>query len=92
MKKITDFPPGHFKGWSPKDVVEALEWRKLTDEELTTYCQQVINAHQDEVLKWRNGKRGLIGFFIAKVIDATCSCADPALTKQKLESLMEIGY
>ncbi|MFI5297758.1 MAG: hypothetical protein ACHREM_06620 [Polyangiales bacterium] len=53
--------------------------------ELEAHARAVVAAHPDEADRYRNGRIGVLGFFIAKVMECTQGGADPPLTKAALE-------
>ncbi len=89
MKKVSDFPPGHFRGWAPSDVVEALGWRAVKDPgELEEHCGAAVREFPDQASDYRDGKKALLGFFMSKVMERTGGGADPALARAALERIL----
>lgn len=89
MKKVSDFPPGYFKGWDPKDVVRELGWKSVKDpSEIDEHCGAVVREFVQQAEEYREGKKALIGFFISKVMERTEGGADPAMTRKALERLL----
>lgn len=89
MRRLSDFPPDHFTGWSPADVVKALGWKMVKDaSELEEHCGAVVREFPAQAEELRAGKRALVGFFIAKVMERTAGGADPTLTRRLLEGML----
>jgi aspartyl-tRNA(Asn)/glutamyl-tRNA(Gln) amidotransferase subunit B len=49
---------------------------------------EIVAAFPQERAKYRAGKTGLLGFFVAKLIQATSGAADPGLASEVLASLL----
>ncbi len=74
------------------DVVRERGMFRLADEgKLQNYCEQVIAAHPRQAQAYQEGKRGLLGFFIGKVMKATGASADPRLTSTIVQRLLASG-
>ncbi|MGF1478722.1 MAG: Asp-tRNA(Asn)/Glu-tRNA(Gln) amidotransferase subunit GatB [Cyanophyceae cyanobacterium] len=71
------------QGGSAKELVESRGLIQISDTgELEKIVDEVIEAHPDEVNKFRNGKTKLKGFFVGQVMKKTSGRADPKLTNQ----------
>ncbi|MEM8806263.1 MAG: Asp-tRNA(Asn)/Glu-tRNA(Gln) amidotransferase subunit GatB [Cyanobacteria bacterium P01_G01_bin.38] len=72
-------------GGSPKALIEKKGLIQISDPaELEGIIDEVINAHPDELAKYRAGKKKLQGFFVGQVMKRTSGRADPKLTNQML--------
>ena len=49
----------------------------------------VVATHPDEVARYREGKKNLMGFFLGQVMRATKGQADPKATRAKLTAALE---
>jgi glutaminyl-tRNA synthetase len=64
--------------------------RQVDDTEaLRPTVQSVLDDHPDEVARYRDGKKGLIGFFMGQVMDATDGAANPETARELLQSYLE---
>ncbi|MEM6598558.1 MAG: Asp-tRNA(Asn)/Glu-tRNA(Gln) amidotransferase subunit GatB [Cyanobacteria bacterium P01_D01_bin.36] len=72
-------------GGSPKKIVEKEGLSQISDPaEIESMIDEVIEAHPDELAKFRAGKTKLKGFFVGQVMKRTGGRADPKLTNQLL--------
>lgn len=89
MRRVSDFPPGHFAGWMPRDIVDALGWRAVRDPaEIEEHCRAVVREFPDQAASFRSGRKAVAGFLVSKVMDRTFGGADPALTRAALERIL----
>jgi glutaminyl-tRNA synthetase len=58
-------------------------------EALRPTVQSVLDDHPDEVSRYRDGKKGLIGFFMGQVMDATDGAASPELARELLQEELD---
>ncbi len=73
-------------GDSPDRVVEKLGLAQISDEgELEGTVDQVLADHPDEVEKFREGNKKLMGFFMGQVMKATKGQANPKLATQLID-------
>ncbi|MEQ9104532.1 MAG: glutamine--tRNA ligase/YqeY domain fusion protein [Rhodothermales bacterium] len=73
-------------GAEPDAVVDARGLRQISDTSaLTTAVQAVVEAHPDRAQAYRDGKTGLIGFFMGQVMQRTGGKANPQVVKEMLE-------
>ncbi len=77
-------------GRPPREIVDARGLSQLSDEDaLKAICGAVLGEHPDEVATYRAGKRGLLGFFVGRVIERTGGRANPLLVSDALRRLLE---
>ncbi|MCS3640144.1 glutamine--tRNA ligase/YqeY domain fusion protein [Salinibacter ruber] len=77
-------------GGAPEHIVDDRGLRQVDDTEaLRPTIQSVLDDHPDEVSRYRDGKKGLIGFFMGQVMDATDGAASPELARELLQE--ELG-
>ena len=78
-------------GAAPDQIVEEKALRQIDDEgTLASLADEVVTAHPDEADRYRSGKKGLIGFFMGRIMEKTRGKANPeqarALLQEKLET------
>lgn len=76
-------------GKSASEIVDERGLRQISDtDELGALADDVLEAHPDRVQAYREGKKGLIGFFMGQVMQQTGGAANPqtvrALLQEKL--------
>ena len=77
-------------GGAPEHIVDDRGLRQVDDTEaLRPTVQSVLDDHPDEVARYRDGKKGLIGFFMGQVMDATDGAASPELARELLQEELE---
>ena len=77
------------KGGSPKKIVESKGMTQISDPaEIAKVITALMEANPSEVEKYRGGKKKLKGFFVGQVMKQTGGCADPKLTNQLVEKLL----
>ncbi|WP_263787100.1 glutamine--tRNA ligase/YqeY domain fusion protein [Salinibacter grassmerensis] len=77
-------------GGTPEHIVDDRGLRQVDDSEaLHPTVQSVLNDHPDEVARYREGKKGLIGFFMGQVMDATDGAASPELARELLQEELD---
>ena len=78
------------EGVDPEALVEAQDLRQVDDRSaLERHIQDILADHPDEVGRYRDGKKGLIGFFMGRVMDRTDGTANPEVTRQLLQEQLE---
>ncbi|MFB6246968.1 MAG: glutamine--tRNA ligase/YqeY domain fusion protein [Salinibacter sp.] len=78
------------EGGAPEAIVDARGLRRVDDAKaLRGVVDDVLSAHPDEVARYRDGKEGLLGFFMGQVMQATDGSADPELARALLQSALE---
>ncbi|MGK7954886.1 MAG: Asp-tRNA(Asn)/Glu-tRNA(Gln) amidotransferase GatCAB subunit B, partial [Crocosphaera sp.] len=77
------------KGGSPKEIVESKGMTQISDPaEIEKVIKALMEANPSEVEKYRGGKKKLKGFFVGQVMKETGGRADPKLTNQLAEKLL----
>jgi aspartyl-tRNA(Asn)/glutamyl-tRNA(Gln) amidotransferase subunit B len=79
-------------GKAPKAIVAAEGLAQVSDEEaLLDVIDRVLAAHPDEVISYREGKVGLLGWFMGQVMRETGGKADPGKTRAMLMKALKDG-
>lgn len=79
-------------GRAPETIVDARSLRQLDDRDaLRQAVETVVAQHPDEAERYRAGKKGLIGFFMGRVMAATRGTANPELARQLLQDALAGG-
>ena len=77
-------------GKEPAAIVEEKGLAQVSDDTLIReICRSVIGAHPDEVQSFRNGKEGLIGWFIGQVMRESKGKADAKLAREIMLELLK---
>ena len=73
-------------GKSAQAIVDEKGLAQVSDEDaLVAIVEQVIADNPDEVRRYREGKKGLFGWFVGQVMKATRGKANPAVVRKLLE-------
>jgi glutaminyl-tRNA synthetase len=73
-------------GAAPSDIVASRGLEQVSDPgELEAVVDRVLAANPGKVQELRDGKTGLLGFFIGQVMKETRGAANPGLTKELVE-------
>ncbi len=73
-------------GKSAQAIVDEKGLAQVSDEDaLIAIVEQVIADNPDEVRRYREGKKGLFGWFVGQVMKATRGKANPAVVRKLLE-------
>jgi glutaminyl-tRNA synthetase len=73
-------------GGDPQALVDDNDLRQVDDTDaLTGVIDEVLDEHPDEVARYRDGKKNLIGFFMGQVMQATNGSANPELARELLQ-------
>ncbi len=76
----------------PRAVVAERGIRVVGDEsELLPLCQRLIDEHPKEADAVRGGKKGVLGFFVGRVMKETRGSANPKLVSGLFQRLLENG-
>ncbi len=76
-------------GDHPTDIVGRLGLEQISDEDaLSAVMEAVLAAHPDRVAAYRDGKKGLIGFFMGQVMQKTGGKANPQIVRDLLEEAL----
>ncbi|MDE2889107.1 MAG: Asp-tRNA(Asn)/Glu-tRNA(Gln) amidotransferase subunit GatB [Gemmatimonadota bacterium] len=79
-------------GASPEAVVAQQGLAQISDSsEIEELIVSVILEHPDEVARYRNGDRKLLGFFMGRIMKATSGQANPKVANQLLRLKLEDG-
>ena len=77
-------------GGSPAAIVEEKGLRQVTDASAVgAFADQVIAQFPDKVAAYRDGKKGLIGFFVGQVMKVSAGKANPQLVKEALQERLD---
>ena len=77
-------------GEDPATIVEEKGLEQVSDEAaLESEVDAALEAHPDKVAAYRDGKTGLLGFFVGQVMRATGGRADPKLVNRLLRERLE---
>ena len=77
-------------GGSPEAIVDERSLRQVDDTEaLRPTVRAVLDDHPDEVARYRDGKKSLVGFFMGQVMDATNGAANPELARELLQEELD---
>ena len=81
------------EGGDPGAVIEARGLGRVSDvSTLEPMIARLVEAHPTQAQGYRDGKSGLMGFFVGQVMKETNGAADPEVTQGLLrEALMEPG-
>jgi aspartyl-tRNA(Asn)/glutamyl-tRNA(Gln) amidotransferase subunit B len=70
----------------PLELAHSMNLLQNSDESaLAEIVDQVLEEHPDEVARYQNGKKGLLGFFMGEVMKASRGKADPKVAKALLQ-------
>jgi len=70
----------------PLELAQSLNLLQNSDERaLAEIVEQVLAGHPEEVARYQNGKKGLLGFFMGEVMKASRGKADPKVAKALLQ-------
>jgi Asp-tRNA(Asn)/Glu-tRNA(Gln) amidotransferase B subunit len=73
-------------GQPPAAIVEEEGLAQVSDDAaLQAAVDKVLAAHPEEVSSYRDGKEGLLGWFMGQVMRETRGKADPQLTRELLQ-------
>jgi glutaminyl-tRNA synthetase len=77
-------------GEEPDALVDAHGLRRVDDEAaLDSVVTSVLDDHPDEVARYRDGKTGLLGFFMGQVMEATDGSANPEVARTLLQERLD---
>lgn len=73
------------RGGDPGEIVEQQGLRQVNDEEeLTRLVDEALASHPGKVKEYRDGRTGLLGFFVGRVMHASGGSANPRVVKDLL--------
>ena len=74
-------------GGSPKALIDKLGLRKVADQgALEPIVDKVLADNKDNVARYQEGKKTLLGMFVGQVLKATGGSADPTLVRKLILS------
>lgn len=77
-------------GDNPLKVIEEKGLKQVSDEAaIEAIAREIIEAHPGEVKSYREGKKGVLGFFVGQVMKETKGKANPAMVNGVLKKLLE---
>jgi len=77
-------------GEAPDDAVERLGLAQVSDaSELRSIAESVVDSFPDKTNEYREGKKGLIGFFVGQVMQRTGGAANPKVARSELEEILD---
>ena len=80
------------EGSDPRKVVDRLDLAQVSDADaLEPIVAQVLEANPEKVQEYRDGKKGLMGFFMGQVMRRTGGKADPTVATKLLERELREG-
>jgi Asp-tRNA(Asn)/Glu-tRNA(Gln) amidotransferase B subunit len=78
------------EGGEPEAWVESMGLERLSDRKaLGAIIESVLAGRPDKVAEYRDGKKGLIGFFVGEVMKQSGGAADPASAKRMLSERLD---
>ncbi len=76
-------------GKPPAEIVETESLAQVSDDAaLQAVVDKVLAEHPEEVSSYREGKEGLLGWFMGQVMRETRGKADPGLTRELLQKAL----
>ncbi len=76
-------------GGDPSEIVQRLGLAQVSDENaLRDAAIRVVESFPEKAAAYRDGKHGLIGFFIGRIMQETGGAANPGLARETLESVL----
>jgi glutaminyl-tRNA synthetase len=78
------------EGGHPEAIVDERGLRQVDDTDtLGSVVSDVLEDHPDEVARYRDGKTGLLGFFMGQVMEATNGAANPETARSLLQDRLD---
>jgi aspartyl-tRNA(Asn)/glutamyl-tRNA(Gln) amidotransferase subunit B len=72
-----------------REIVESEALSQLSDAgALEASCRRVLEAHPEEVARYRAGRSQLLGFFVGRVLEETAGQANPKVVSEILRRLL----
>ena len=79
-------------GGDPREIVDRLDLGQISDvAALGQLINEVLTEHPEKVREFREGKQGLLGFFMGRVMGHTGGRADPEVTGEILHRRLTEG-
>jgi glutaminyl-tRNA synthetase len=77
-------------GGDPRELMERLDLRQVSDADaLAPLVEAIVGEFPDKVREYRDGKTGLVGFFIGNVMRRSGGKADPRVVRELLERALK---
>jgi len=74
------------EGGDPQEIVDRKNLRQLDDtDQLRAVVKTVVEDHPEETERYRDGKKGLVGFFMGQVMQRTQGSANPEKARELLQ-------
>jgi len=78
------------EGGDPVAILERLDLAQVSDASaIRPIAEEIVAAHPDKAREYREGKTGLLGFFMGQLMRRTAGKADPELARALLTELLE---
>ncbi|MCA9620635.1 MAG: glutamine--tRNA ligase, partial [Myxococcales bacterium] len=77
------------RGGEPEALVASLGIEEVDADALDGILDEVLAAHPEEVARYREGKKNLIGFFLGQVMRKSGGQADPNAARKRLMTRLE---
>ena len=75
---------------SPLQIAESLNLIQDSNEDsILTFIEEVIKQHPEEVERYRNGEKQLVGFLMGQVMRASKGKADPKAANQLMRQTLD---
>lgn len=75
---------------SPKEIIESRGMKQNSDDtELRKIIDSILNNNEENIIKYKNGKTNLLGFFVGQVMKETKGQANPEMTSNILKEELE---
>jgi glutaminyl-tRNA synthetase len=76
-------------GDDPADIVRERGLAPIRKvDELRPFVEQVVSANVEKAVQYRNGRSGLLGFFVGQVMRETQNRADPKLVQELVQEVL----
>jgi len=76
-------------GGDPENIVAEKGLLQISDKgELEAIVRRIVSAHPDEALKFREGKKQLMGFFVGQIMRETKGKANPREVNELLKDML----
>lgn len=75
---------------SPTEIIETAHLAQISNsEKLQSVIDEVITGSPEEVLRYRGGKKSLLGYFMGRVMRRTGGKSDPGVVRKLLKQSLE---
>ena len=77
-------------GKAPAEIVSRRGVQQVSDDSLIRkLARRVLDDNPDKVRTYRDGKKGLLGFFVGQVMQLSGGKANPKLTNRVIMEMLE---